>query len=170
AADQERSRIARDLHDLLGHSLSVITLKGEVAVRLLPEGVPGTDEVRDMLALSRETLREVREAVSGYRTPTLATELMAARVALEAAAIEVDVEQSVGALDRESEAVLGWVIREATTNVIRHSGARLCRIAITRDDGQVKIDVRNDGWRVPQVPAGNGLRGLQERLAALGGK
>ena len=169
ATDRERSRIARDLHDLLGHSLSLITLKGELATRLLPEGAPGVDEVRDMLGLSREALQQVRVAVSGYRQPTLATELMAARVALRAAGMDLEVQQDVGALDRETEAVLGWVIREGCTNVIRHSGAKHCRIHLTRNPGELKIEVANDGWRVPQVPAGNGLRGLEERLSALGG-
>ena len=169
AAGQERYRIARDLHDLLGHSLSLITLKGELATRLLPEGVQGADEVRDIVGLSRDALQQVREAVSGYRQPTLATELTAARVALEAAGIEVDVKQSLGALDRETEAVLGWVVREATTNVIRHSGAKHCGITLNRTDGRLQVEVVNDGWRVPQAPAGNGLRGLDERLSLLGG-
>jgi two-component system sensor histidine kinase DesK len=170
ATDNERARISRDLHDLLGNSLSLITLKGELATRLLPEGAPGLDEVRDMLSLSREALRQVREAVSGYRQPTLSTELTAARVALEAGGVEVDIKQDVGALNRETEAVLGWVVREATTNVIRHSGAKRCRIVFSRDSARVQVDVVNDGWRVPQTPAGNGLRGLAERLAAVGGE
>jgi two-component system, NarL family, sensor histidine kinase DesK len=170
AVGQERSRIARDLHDLLGHSLSLITLKGKLATRLLPEGAPGVDEVRDMLGLSRQAMQQVREAVSGYRQPTLATELTAAKVALEAAEVEVEVEQDVGALDRETEAVLGWVVREGCTNVIRHSGAQHCYTALTRADGQVRIEVANDGRHVPQALAGNGLRGLEERLATLGGK
>ena len=169
AAEQERTRIARDLHDLLGHNLSLITLKGELATRLLPEGTPGSDEVRDMVGLSREALRQVREVVSGYRQPTLATELRAARVAFDAAGIEAEIAQSVGALDRDSEAVLGWVVREATTNVIRHSGAKHCRIALTRAEGLITAEVVNDGWRVPATPAGNGLRGLQERLSSFGG-
>jgi len=170
ATDKERARISRDLHDLLGNSLSLITLKGELATRLLPEGAPGLDEVRDMLSLSREALRQVREAVSGYRQPTLSTELTAARVALEAGRVEVDIKQDVGALNRETEAVLGWVVREATTNVIRHSGAKRCRITFSRDPAHVQVDIVNDGWRVPQAPAGNGLRGLAERLAAVGGE
>jgi two-component system sensor histidine kinase DesK len=169
AAGQERTRIARDLHDLLGHSLSLITLKGELATRLLPEGSAGTDEVRDIVHLSRDALQQVREAVSGYRQPTLAKELAAARIALQAAGIDLVVEQSVGALDRETEAVLGWLIRESTTNVIRHSGARHCLIGLNRTDGQLHLIVTNDGWRVAQAPAGNGLRGLEERLALLGG-
>ena len=122
-----------------------------------------------MVALSREALQQVRDAVSGYRHPTLATELSAAQIALKAAGIDVDVRQGIGALDRESEAVLGWVIREATTNVIRHSGARHCQISLCETDGQLQVEVLNDGWRVGQTPAGNGLRGLQERLAAIGG-
>jgi two-component system sensor histidine kinase DesK len=169
AADRERARIARDLHDLLGHSLSLITLKGELATRLLPEGAAGSDEVRDMVALSREALRQVREAVSGYRQPTLATELRAAQIALNAAGLEVDVRQGIGALDRESEAVLGWVIREATTNVIRHAGARRCQISLGETDGHLQVEILNDGWHVAQRPAGNGLRGLEERLASVGG-
>jgi two-component system sensor histidine kinase DesK len=169
AADRERVRIARDLHDLLGHSLSLITLKGELATRLLPEGAAGSNEVRDMVALSRQALQQVREVVSGYRQPTLATELSAAGIALDAAGIEVYVRQGMRALDRESEAVLGWVIREATTNVIRHSGAKHCQISLCQTDGQLQVEVLNDGWRVGQTPAGNGLRGLQERLASIGG-
>jgi two-component system sensor histidine kinase DesK len=169
AADRERARIARDLHDLLGHSLSLITLKGELATRLLPEGTAGSNEVKDMVALSREALQQVRDAVSGYRQPTLATELSAAQIALKAAGLEVDVRQGIGALDRESEAILGWVIREATTNVIRHSGAKHCQISLCETDGHLQVEVLNDGWRVVQRPAGNGLRGLQERLACTGG-
>jgi two-component system, NarL family, sensor histidine kinase DesK len=148
----------------------VITLKGEVATRMLPERAPGADQVRDMLAVSREALQQVRQVVSGYRQPTLANELTAAKVALQAASIDVELTQNLGALDRESEAVLGWVIREAATNVIRHSGAKHCSIALSRDNGQLQIEVVNDGWRVPQTPVGNGLRGLEERLATVGGK
>ena len=123
-----------------------------------------------MLSLSREALQQVRQVVSGYRRPTLANELMAAKVALQAASIDLAVTQNVGALDRESEAVLGWVIREAITNVIRHSGAKHCSITLARDDGFLEIDVVNDGWRVPQAPLGNGLHGLEERLATIDGK
>jgi two-component system sensor histidine kinase DesK len=169
AADRERARIARDLHDLLGHSLSLITLKGELATRLLPDGAAGANEVRDMVALSREALQQVREAVSGYRQPTLATELRAAQLALNAAGLEVNVSLGIGALDRESEAVLGWVIREATTNVIRHAGAKHCQLSLAETDGHLQVEVLNDGWRVAPQPAGNGLRGLQERLASVGG-
>jgi two-component system sensor histidine kinase DesK len=122
-----------------------------------------------MLQLSREALQQVRDAVSGYRQPTLAMELRAARVALEAAAVRVEVAQGLGALDRETEAVLGWVVREATTNIIRHSGARHCSITLARTGGQPSIEVVNDGWRAAPAAAGNGLRGLEERVSALGG-
>ena|SRR5438093_1089480 len=122
-----------------------------------------------MVALSREALRQVRDAVSGYRQPTLATELSAAQIALKAAGVDVDVSQGIGALDRKSEAVLGWVIREATTNVIRHSGAKHCQIVLCQTDDQLQVEVLNDGWRVVQQAAGNGLPGLQERLASIGG-
>ena len=122
-----------------------------------------------MLALSRQALQQVREAVSGYRQPTLATELMAARVAFKAAGIQLEVTQGLGVLGRETEAVLGWLIREACTNVIRHSGASHCRVALTDEHGLLRIEVVNDGWRVAEAPASNGLRGLEERLAAVGG-
>jgi two-component system sensor histidine kinase DesK len=170
AVDEERARISRDLHDVLGHSLSLMTLKGELAARLIPAGDPGGAEVRDVVRLAREALREVREVVSGYRQPTLATELSAARTALSAAGIGCDVEQSVGALSRETEAVLGWAIREGVTNVIRHSRAAHCRIALVREDGLVRAEVVDDGEGAAGAPEGSGLRGLGERVGAIGGR
>jgi two-component system sensor histidine kinase DesK len=169
AVEEERARISRDLHDLLGHSLSLITMKGELASRVINNGEPGADEVREMVRLAREALREVREVVSGYRQPTLATELTAARTALEAAGIQVDVEQAVGALSRETEAVLGWAIREGVTNVIRHSGAAHCSIVLAREDGLIRADVTDDGAGMSSSATGSGLRGLTERLDAIGG-
>ncbi|HYW25058.1 MAG TPA: sensor histidine kinase [Terriglobales bacterium] len=170
AVEQERARISRDLHDQLGHSLSLLTLKGELAARLIPSGAPGGAEVRDMVGLARDALREVREVVSGYRKPTLATELSAARTALAAAGIGCDVEQSVGAVSRETEAVLGWAIREGVTNVIRHSRAAHCRIALVREDGLVRADVVDDGVGADGAAEGSGLRGLGERVGAIGGR
>lgn len=169
AVDEERARISRDLHDLLGHSLSLITMKGELASRLIPAGEPGGGEVREMVGLAREALREVREAVSGYRQPTLATELTAARTALDPAGIRLDVEQSVGAVSRETEAVLGWAIREGVTNVIRHSGAAHCSIILSRANGLIRADIVDDGARPINSGAGTGLRGLRERVDAIGG-
>lgn len=169
AVEEERARISRDLHDLLGHSLSLITLKGELASRLIPASEPGGSEVRDMVQLAREALRQVREAVSGYRQPTLATEITAARTALRAAGIGCDVEQSVGAVSRETEAVLGWAIREGVTNVIRHSGAAHCSILLVREDGLVRADIVDDGAGGVSSTTGSGLRGLNERADAIGG-
>src|SRR5581483_2587369 len=122
AVEAERERFARDLHDLLGHSLSVIAIKAELAGRLLkldPERAAA--EVADVEGVARESLREVRQAVSGYRQPTLEKELEGARVALSAAGIEADVVRAPVTLDPEVEAVLAWTVREGATNVIRHS-------------------------------------------------
>jgi two-component system sensor histidine kinase DesK len=170
AVDRERARISRDLHDLLGQSLSLMTLKGELAARLVPAGSPGGAEIREVVRLARGALGEVREVVSGYRQPTLATELSAARTALSAAGISCDVEQSLGALSRETEAVLGWAVREGVTNVIRHSRAAHCRIALLREDGVVRAEVVDDGSGANGAPAGSGLRGLGERVEAIGGR
>ena len=169
AVEEERARISRDLHDLLGHSLSLIAMNGELASRAMPEGEPGGTEVREMVRLAREGLREVREAVSGYRQPTIAAELRAARIALDAAGIQLDVEQAAGALSTETEAVVGWAIREGVTNVIRHSGATHCSIVLGRQDGHVQADVVDDGQGRDGAVLGNGLRGLTERVHAIGG-
>jgi two-component system sensor histidine kinase DesK len=169
AVEEERTRISRDLHDLLGHSLSLIAMNGELASRVMPESAPGGTEVREIVRLAREALREVRETVSGYRHPTIAAELRAARAALEAAGIRVDVQQSVGALSTETEAVVGWTIREGVTNVIRHSGASHCSIILSRHDGHVQADVVDDGQVLDSTEPGNGLRGLTERVHAIGG-
>jgi len=170
AVEEERARISRDLHDLLGHSLSLITLKGELASRLIPAAEPGGREVREMVSMARDALGQVREVVSGYRQPTLATELTAARAALAAAGIGCDIEQqSVGAVSRETEAVLGWAIREGVTNVIRHSGAAHCSIVLAREDGRVRADVVDDGTRDGASGPGSGLHGLRERADAIGG-
>jgi two-component system, NarL family, sensor histidine kinase DesK len=170
AAEEERARISRDLHDLLGQSLSLMTLKGELAGRLMGPDAKGAEEVREMVRLAREALREVRETVSGYRQPTLATELAAARTALAAAGVQVDVGQGAGALDRETEALLGWVVREGATNVIRHGRSRHCNIQMTRTNRAVRVDVTNDGERLEAAAPGNGLRGLQERMSGRGGQ
>ena len=125
AVAEERERFARDLHDLLGHSLSVIALKAELAGRLLADGPhDAANEVAEVEQVARTALREVREAVSGYHQPTLEGELAGARMALSAAGIEADVEEARVRLDPAVEAVLAWTVREGATNVIRHSGAQ----------------------------------------------
>jgi two-component system, NarL family, sensor histidine kinase DesK len=174
AVAQERARFARDLHDLLGHSLSVIALKAELAGRIL--GGPSGDgvseqspvggrveravteqsalegrveravtEIRELEQVARTALGEVREAVSGYRQPTLAGELAGARMALAAAGIEADIHETPVPLDPAVEAVLAWAVREGATNVIRHSGARHCTLRVTASLSDAGVEVLDDG-------------------------
>ncbi|NGO69731.1 sensor histidine kinase, partial [Streptomyces boncukensis] len=178
AANEERLRLARDLHDLLGHSLSLITLKSELAGRMLP-GDPerAAGEVADIERVGRQSLVDVREAVSGYRRPTLAVELAGARTALAAAGIEADVPQAGpdgavagGPLAAGQESPLAWSLREAVTNVVRHSGASRCAVVLVRrPDGAVRLTVTDNGTGPAGAPEGNGLTGLRERLALAGG-
>lgn len=176
AVSEERLRFARDLHDLLGHSLSLITLKSELAGRLLPDAPEkAAEEVRDIEGTAREALREVREAVAGYRLPTLAAELEGAREMLDAAGIFCRVEQSAGTLPSQADAVFAWAIREGVTNVIRHSRARNCEIRVTRDGGETRVEIVDDGRGVATESAetahsGSGLRGLAERVAEARGR
>ncbi len=167
AVAEERLRFARDLHDLLGHDLSLIALKAELAGKLLPDRIDAAatevDQIRD---LTRCALSQVREAVDGYRRPTLGTELAGAKVALEAAGIEVRVEGPDGTLDPEAESVLAWAVREGATNAIRHSGAH--HAVITVRDGM--LEIADDGQGAPPAdPSGNGLTGLRERAQSVGG-
>ncbi len=173
----ERLRIARDLHDLLGHNLSLIALKSELAGRLIkvaPERA--ATEIGDVENVARTTLQEVREAVASYRQPTLANELHAAQEILGAAGIayryEGD-ENVIGALPSVIEAALSWVVREGVTNVIRHSRARQCIIRVTRDNDNARIEITDDGVGIAFASIidnrGNGLRGLAERVEALDG-
>jgi two-component system sensor histidine kinase DesK len=173
AATEERLRLARDLHDLLGHSLSLITLKSELAGRMLPDR-PGdaAREVSDIERVSRQALVDVREAVSGYRRPTLAAELANARTALASAGIStrLHVPERVPELRPEAEGALAWALREAVTNVVRHSGARTCVAALSTGAGEAALTVSDDG-RGPGAGQhlGNGLTGLSERLLLAGG-
>jgi two-component system sensor histidine kinase DesK len=178
AATEERLRLARDLHDLLGHSLSLITLKSELAGRMLP-GRPedAAAQVADIERVSRQALVDVREAVSGYRRPTLAVELAGARTALLAAGIEADLDPAQWAgherLGADEEGALAWALREAVTNVVRHSGAGRCAIAVTVsvDADALALTVSDDGRGAePGRGPGNGLTGLEERLLLAGGR
>src|SRR5438309_9834725 len=146
AVGEEWLRFARDLQDLLGHSLSVIALKSELAGRLI-KTAPGLagHEVEDIETVAREALREVRDAVTGYRQPTLAAELAGAREALTAAAIEWHIDHEHGGLPPAIEAVLAWTVREGVTNVMRHSQATRCAIRIANKDGNVTIEVVDNG-------------------------
>ena len=176
AVADERARIARDLHDTLGHSLSLIALKSELAGRLLPEDPSrAATEVADVERVAREALASVRETVSGYRTPTLAAELSEARETLEAARIEPRIDRSPVELPPAVDAVLAWTVREAITNVVRHSGATHATIRISSDSEWASADISDDGRGaadgrdVVNDGGGMGLAGLSERIAALGG-
>ena len=155
AASEERLRLARDMHDLTGQSLSMITLKSELAARLL-QRLPGSpdrdrvgEEIEQVAAVSRQTLQDIREAVSGYRRPTLAVEIITARTALESARIHLEDDPALtllsGTFDPDAEAALAWCLREAVTNVIRHSGAKNCHISLTRHPDILALEVRDDG-------------------------
>jgi two-component system, NarL family, sensor histidine kinase DesK len=181
AAAEERLRLARDMHDLTGQSLSMITLKSELAVRLterLPEGPERArvrDEVEQIAAISRQTLRDIRQAISGYRRPTLAVEIITARSALEAAGITAHDDAALtlasGTFDPDAEAALAWCLREAVTNAVKHSHALNCHITLTESGGTVSVTVQDDGCGVihPKTK-GAGLRGMSERLTAVNGR
>jgi two-component system, NarL family, sensor histidine kinase DesK len=203
AANEERLRLARDMHDLTGQSLSTITLKSELASKRLSK-LPASAErdavigdLGDIGRVSRQTLHDIREAVSGYRRPTLAIEVITARNALEAAGIQLDDDPGLtlrsGTFDADAEAALAWCLREAVTNVIRHSGARSCRIRLTSRAGELSLEVADDGRglgrqdpdetrgtglgdlaggedaQAAETPRGTGLGGMSERLSAVGG-
>ncbi len=181
AASEERTRLARDMHDLTGQSLSMITLKSDLAAKRLTR-LPASAErdaalgdLGDIGLVSRQTLHDIREAVSGYRRPTLAIEVITARNALEAAGLRFDDDAQLtlrsGTFDADAEATLAWCLREAVTNVIRHSGAKVCRVRLIRRDWELSLEVTDDG-RGPQprdAPGGVGLHGMSERLSAVGG-
>ncbi len=175
AVARERLRFSRDLHDLLGHSLSSITLKSELAGRLLPAAPEkAAAEIRDIEGVARRSLREVREAVSGYRQPTLDEELYGAREMLEAAGIACRIDNDAGPLANATDAILAWAVREGVTNVIRHSCADRCEIRITRDGEEARVEVKDDGRGCPPEHEGtysnsSGLSGITERVAASGG-
>lgn len=185
AINEERLRIARDLHDLLGHNLSLIALKSELARRLVDVAPDrAASELSDIEVVARKALREVREAVASYRQPTLAGELQGAREMLAAAGIgfryegETNATPMTSGLPPEVESMLSWAVREGVTNVIRHSGAHQCTIRVSREPSDIRIEVIDDGHgslvtdtgdSVDVGASGNGLRGLAERVAALGG-
>jgi two-component system, NarL family, sensor histidine kinase DesK len=176
AVMEERQRLSRDLHDLLGHTLSMITLKSELAGRLVEqEPARAVQEIREVERVARHTLREVREAVAGYRQPRLESELDGARQILSAAGVTCQVEHSAGELEPSTDAVLAWTVREGVTNVIRHSRARRCLIRLTRENSTVCAGVINDGPRRQQLEGakartGSGLSGLNERVNSQGGR
>lgn len=171
AVAEERLRFARDLHDVLGQSLAMIVLKGEVAARGLPAGTPDAvrNEVREVIDIARSSLNDVRETVAGYRLPTLRGELASAGQALRSAGIEAAYENGAGALPQDMDSVLAWAVREGVTNLIKHSQARSCRIALARTGSGVRLDIADDGLGAGRLNGGSGLKGLEERVARIGG-
>jgi two-component system, NarL family, sensor histidine kinase DesK len=169
AVENERTRFARDLHDILGHSLTVITVKAELAQRLMDQHTDEATarariEVADLERLSRDALADVRRAVEGYRELTLPGELARARVALAAAEIDARLPNSTDDVPSELRELFAWTVREGVTNVIRHSGASVCEVTLS----PTAAEVRDDGAGPATVGAGSGLNGLRERAGAVG--
>lgn len=176
AAVAERERIARDLHDVLGHTLSVIVLKAELAGRLLDADNDGAKqrartEMADVEKTARTALAEVREAIGGYRSKGLAAEIDAARRTLEAAGVTLRadaVNADLTGLSAQEETVLALAMREAVTNIVRHARATTCQLRVVKERGRRKLIVEDDGQHTA-AQEGNGLRGMRERVEALGG-
>ncbi len=200
AVEKERLRFSRDLHDLLGHTMSVIVVKSEAARRLAARDLDGAlAQITDIEAVGRQALTEIREAVTGYRQGSLTADLDRARSVLTAAGITLVVSRCDPPPGPQTEALLGWVVREAVTNVVRHSGAQRCEITLSGAGERVRLTVADDGGGTVAgaealvgggavagggalagggavvgggagaVAGGTGLTGLTERLAAAGG-
>ncbi|SEO79062.1 sensor histidine kinase [Amycolatopsis saalfeldensis] len=168
AVDQERERVARDLHDVLGHTLSTMTVKLGLTRRILESGgdtAPAVTEVGELESLCRQALSDVRATVSDYRTVSLTTEIAGARMALRAAGVRADLPATADDVLPGLHGVFGYVVREAVTNVLRHSDAGRCRIRLGRD----WVEITDDGTAAAATVAGHGLTGLAERLDAVSG-
>lgn len=170
AVVEERARFSRDLHDVLGHSLTVVAMKSELAARLVDvDPVRARTEMQDVERLSREALQGLRRAVSGYREADLDAELVSARAALEAAGTDAVLPRDGDAAGDDVRSLFAWVLREGVTNVLRHAAASRVRVTLTRtaltveDDGTGMLDPDS-----PAASVGNGLRGLRERADAVG--
>ncbi|MGW0856982.1 sensor histidine kinase [Streptomyces sp. NPDC002690] len=174
AVAEERLRFGRDMHDVLGRNLAVIALKSELAVELARRGKPSAvDQMVEVQRIARASQQEVRDVVRGYREADLRAELHGAQAVLMAAGIDCSIDEDRAAADRlpgATRSALGWVVREATTNVLRHGDPRHCVIRLAADAGGVRLVVENDGAPDAGSPSGgSGLPGLRERLAALDG-
>lgn len=178
AVAEERLRFSRDLHDIFGRTLSTVAVRSELAAELARRGDPrGPTTMLEVRQLAQDALKEVRGVVEGYRRVDLATELVGAQDILRSAGVATTVTGPTHEVPTQAAAALGWVVREAVTNVVRHADARSCDITVTLTDGGVGVQIRNDGVRPagmagPAGPAGStgsGLTGVAERLAALGG-
>ncbi|MBW8755929.1 MAG: sensor histidine kinase, partial [Sphingomonadales bacterium] len=167
----ERERIGRDLHDLLGHTLSLITLKSELAKRLaLADPARAQQEMEEVERVARHTLAEVRSAVTGLRAGDLASELVSARLMLEASGIALSVELPDGLdLPKQTGASLALVLREAITNIHRHSRATEARVIITRNGQEFSMRIVDNGCG-GLAAHGNGVSGMRERVRQIGGR
>jgi two-component system, NarL family, sensor histidine kinase DesK len=165
----ERERIARDLHDLLGHTLSLIVLKSELASKLADKDIgKAVTEIRDVERISREALTEVRAAVRGYRAGSITAEAQQAAKALETAGVAVETEIEAVPLTPIQESVLALAIREAVTNVVRHAKATVCKVRLKASGEACELEVSDNGGG-GNGPDGSGLSGMRERIEALGG-
>lgn len=168
AAERERGRVARDVHDILGHSLTVITVKAELAGRLMDAGSPAArDEIAQIEQLARGALADVRATVHGFRGVSISGELAAARAALESAGVTPDLPGSTEQVPADRRELAGWVVRESVTNVVRHAGAHACRVRLSARG----VEVDDDGCG-PSTTAssGSGLTGLRERVETAGAR
>src|SRR3954468_5289791 len=166
----ERERIARDLHDVLGHTLSVITLKSELAGKLIDRDPERAGkEIREVEQISRQALSEVRDTIRGYRAQGLVAELARAKSTLETAGVSVQCDAATSMkIPAMQESVLSLAVREGVTNVVRHAQARTCRLRIEQQNGTCRLEIADDGQGISSME-GNGLRGMRERVEMLGG-
>jgi two-component system sensor histidine kinase DesK len=166
----ERERIARDLHDVLGHTLSVITLKSELAGKLIDRDPERAGkEIREVEQISRQALTDVRDAIRGYRSQGLVAELAQAKSTLETAGLTVQCDAATTVkLPAVQESVLSLAVREAVTNVVRHARARTCRMRLEQENGSCRLEIQDDGLGSSNGE-GSGLRGMRERVEMLGG-
>lgn len=166
----ERERIARDLHDVLGHTLSVVVLKSELAGKVIADDLErARREIGEVEQIARKALAEVREAIRGYRAEGIAAEIARARRALDAAGVRLEWQAQSVRLEPAQESVLSLVLREAVTNILRHAGATTCRLELAADGSGTRLSVHDDG-RGAIGREGNGLRGMRERIEALNGR
>ena len=165
----ERERIARDLHDVLGHTLTLIVVKSTLAGKLLDKDLQkARNEIADIEKVSREAMTEIRNTLRGYSSYKLSEELDRAKLALESAGVLVNAVSGEVPLTPAQESVAALIMREAVTNVVRHAYARNCQLRIARNNGNCILEIRDDG-RGGVIAEGNGLRGMRERVEALGG-
>ncbi len=165
----ERERIARDLHDVLGHTLSLIVLKSELASRLVDrDPARAGDEMQQVEIIARDALTEVRNAIRGYRANSFGEELSRVQSVLQTAGVELRSDVTVSQMPPLHEGVLVLAVREAVTNIVRHAHAHTCWLKIGQTNDSLKLEIRDDGWGAT-ASEGNGLRGMRERIEALGG-